>query len=137
MLNNLLSNARLGRLASIEKFDAANAWPLAEYMAEVKRLIWNTPPGADAGCESTRAAARLRRAARRDRQSAGAAAPPRPAPRAAPAGPPRRRAPFLAPVNLAQSDLPALARAQLRAIQIAGPQRGDAATTSGAQGALE
>jgi hypothetical protein len=45
--------------------------------------------------------------------------PPTPAPAAgaAPAAAPQPPAPFMAPVVLAQSDLPALARTQLRAIQ--------------------
>ena len=38
VLNNVMSNARLGRLEAIEKFDATKAWPVAEYMAEVKRM---------------------------------------------------------------------------------------------------
>ena len=115
VLNNLLSNARLGRLGEIEKFDPKNAWPLADYMAEVKRLIWNTPaattPDANRRALQRAYVARL-----------GAIVnPPAPPPPAAgaPAAPalPAPPAPFVAPPNLGQSDVPALARAQLRAIQ--------------------
>src|SRR6185369_2461511 len=95
VLNNVLSNARLGRLAEIEKFDAAHAWPLPDYMAEVKRLIWNTPQAAapDANRRQLQRAyvARL-----------GAIVnPPATPPAAAPAGgaAPAPPAPFLAPVN--------------------------------------
>ena len=123
ILNNLLSNNRLGRLAEIEKFDAKNAWPLADYMAEVKRLIWNTP------------AATTPDANRRSLQRAYVARlgtiinppPPPPAPAGAPAAPAGPTAPFVAAPNLSQSDLPALARAQLRAIQA---QARTAATTA-------
>ncbi|TAK17987.1 MAG: DUF5117 domain-containing protein, partial [Acidobacteria bacterium] len=34
VLNNVLSNAKLGRLELIEKFDATKAWPVADYMSE-------------------------------------------------------------------------------------------------------
>jgi hypothetical protein len=118
VMNNLLSNARLGRLAEIEKFDAANAYPLAEFMADVKRLVWNSPQAAapDANRRALQRAYVTRLGAivnppAPPPAAAGAAAPP-PAP--APPQPPR---PFLAPLALSQSDLPALARAQLRAIQ--------------------
>jgi hypothetical protein len=114
VLNNLMSNARLGRLAEIEKFDALNAYPLAEYMADVKQYVWNTVQAVtpDANRRSLQRAyvARL---------GAIVNPPPTPAPAAgaAPAAAPQPPAPFMAPVVLAQSDLPALARAQLRAIQ--------------------
>ena len=85
VLNNVMSNARLGRLEAIEKFDATKAWPVAEYLAEVKRLIWQTPQGTapDANRralqrayvarlardrESTRAASRRRRRRRCSRR---------------------------------------------------------------------
>ena len=114
-------------LSAIEKFDAATAWPAADYMAEVKRLIWQTPQGTapDANRRTLQRAyvARL-----------GAIVSPPAALPAAPAGagaaaPPAPPGPFLAAVNLAQSDLPALARAQLRAIK-AQAQAAAAAATS-------
>ena len=114
VLNNVMSNARLGRLAEIEKFDAAKAWPLPDYMAEVKRLIWNSPQAAapDANRRTLQRAYVARLGAIVNPPAAPATPPA--AGGGAPAAPP---GPFLAPVNLAQSDLPALARAQLRAIQ--------------------
>lgn len=113
ILNNVLSNARLGRLEQIEKFDGTNAYPVSEYIADVKRMIWQTPQGM--APDTNRRALQRAYVAR-----LGAIVNPPPTPPAAatasqgPATPPT---PFLAPVNLAQSDLPALARAQLRAIQ--------------------
>ena len=116
VLNNLLSNNRLGRLAEIEKFDALNAWPLADYMAEVKRLIWNTTPGQTP--DPNRRALQRAYVARLGAIVNPPAPPPAAAGAAAPAaGPATPPGPFLAAPNLAQSDLPALARAQLRAIQ--------------------
>lgn len=128
VLNNVLSNARLGRLEAIEKFDAAAAWPVADYLAEMRRLIWQTrqatAPDANRRALQRAYVARL----------AAIVNPPAPAPAAAgaigAAAPPAPPGPFLAPVNLAQSDLPALARAQLRAIQTAAKVAAAAATTS-------
>ena len=115
VLNNLLSNTRLGRLAEIEKFDGKNAWPLSDYLGEVKRLMWNTPAAAapDANRRTLQRAYVARLGA-----IVNPPAPP-PAPPGAPAapGPPAPAGPFLAAPNLSQSDLPALARAQLRALQ--------------------
>jgi hypothetical protein len=124
VLNNLMSNARLGRLAEIEKFDAINAYPVAEYMADVKQYVWNTVQALtpDANRRSLQRAYVARLGAIVNPPPA-----PAPAPGAAPAGPSQPPAPFMAPVVLAQSDLPALARAQLRAIQA---QARSAATTA-------
>ncbi len=114
VLNNVLSNQRLGRLEAVEKFDATKAWPLADYMAEVKRLIWNSPQGLtpDANRRALQRAYVARLGSIVNPPAAPAAAP-----GAAANGPATPPGPFLAPVNLAQSDIPALARAQLRAIQ--------------------
>lgn len=114
VLNSLMSNARLGRLAEIEKFDAVNAYPLAEYMADLLRDIWNTPQAQtpDANRRGLQRAYVARLGAIVNPPATPAAAP-----GAAPAGAANPPAPFLAPLVLAQSDLPALARAQLRAIQ--------------------
>jgi hypothetical protein len=130
ILNNVLSNARLGRLEAIERFDATKAWPVADYLAEVRRMIWQTPQGT--APDATRRA--LQRAYV-TRLSAIVNPPPTPAPAAGaaappPGPPPPPPSPFLAPVNLAQSDLPALARAQLRAIQQSARTAAGAATSS-------
>lgn len=113
VLNSVMSNAKLGRLAEIEKFDATHAYPVAEYMGDVKRMIWNSPQAAspDANRRALQRAYVARLGAIVNPPAAT------PAPAAAGGAAPAAPAPFLAPVNLAQSDLPALARAQLRAIQ--------------------
>src|SRR5262249_2247880 len=41
VVTSLLSNARLGRLAESEAFDAANAYPLAEFMSDVRGMVFN------------------------------------------------------------------------------------------------
>ncbi|HYW30403.1 MAG TPA: zinc-dependent metalloprotease [Gemmatimonas sp.] len=115
MVSSLLSAARLGRLAEAEKYDAENAYPLAEYMGDVKRSVFNGA-NPDAG----------RRALQRvylQRLDAliNPPAPATPAPGGGGGGggggPAARPAPFLGTPNLAQSDLPALARSQLRELQ--------------------
>jgi hypothetical protein len=117
VLNNLMSNARLGRLAEIEKFDAANAYPLSEFMGDVKRLVWNSPEAATP--DANRRSLQRAYVTRLGTIVNPPAPPPAPAAPAAgpPPAPPQPPRPFLAPVVLTQSDLPALARAQLRTIQ--------------------
>ena len=112
ILTNLLSNARLGRLAESESYDPANAYPLAEFMDDVRLTVWAgaTPDG-------------HRRSVQRahiERLAAIINPPPAPAAVAGAGGrggAPATPAPFTAAPNLPRSDLPALARAQLRAIQ--------------------
>ncbi|MEO8621729.1 MAG: zinc-dependent metalloprotease [bacterium] len=113
VLNSLLSNARLGRLSEIEKFDVANAYPVVEFMSDMKRDIWS-------GAGSRSPDANRRQLQRAYILRLGSIINP-PATPALPPGfggqpaqPPR---PFMAPVVLERSDLPALARAQLREIQ--------------------
>lgn len=111
VLNSLMTTARLGRLAEIEEFDAAQAYPLAEFMADLRRNVWNTTPGLTPDAN--------RRALQRTYVARLGAIVNPPAPSAAGGGAAAQRTPrpFLTPVVLSQSDLPALARAQLRAIQ--------------------
>src|SRR5688572_922640 len=112
----LLNAGRLGRLTDSEVLEGTKAYPVAEYLADVKRAVWGsaaTPVELDAG----------RRAMHRvylERLEAliSPPAPPAAPPGAAPAGPPQAPAgPFLAAPNVPRSDFPALARAQVRAIR--------------------
>src|SRR5262249_2302359 len=114
VLNNLLSNARLGRLAEIEAFNPTAAYPLAEYLADVKRDVWNSPQGLSP--DANRRALQRAYVARLG-TIINPPAPPPAAGGAAAAAPPQAPRAFLTAINLSQSDLPALARAQLRAIQ--------------------
>jgi hypothetical protein len=115
VLTQLLSAARLARLSDSEAMDAANAYPLTEYLADLKRVVWGAPGSAaelDAG----------RRTLQRvylERLEA-LIAPPAPPPAAAPGGapPPQQpQLPLLVAPNVPRSDMPALARSQVRSIR--------------------
>ena len=112
VLTSLLSTARLGRMADEEKFDAANAYPLEEFMGDLRRDVFGGSADANRRALQRTYVARL-----------GAIMHP-PTVVAGPAfggqgggGAARPSAPFLAPTNLERSDLPAVARQQLRDIQ--------------------
>ncbi|MBL0170583.1 MAG: zinc-dependent metalloprotease [Gemmatimonadaceae bacterium] len=108
VVTSLLSSARLGRMAEAERYDAASAYPVAEYLGDLKRSVWN---GA-----SPDASRRQLQRVYLQRLDALISPPPAPAPQPG-AGAPTRPLPFVTAPNVAQSDLPALARAQLRDIQ--------------------
>jgi len=112
-ITSLLSAQRLGRLAEAERYDPAAAYPLAEYMSDLKRAVW--------GVASPDASRRQLQRVYLTRLAAlvNPPAPPTPAPGAGgpPPGPPPRVLPFVTAPNVPMSDLPALARAQLREIQ--------------------
>ena len=112
-ITSLLSAQRLGRLAEAERYDPAAAYPLAEYMSDLKRVVWGVP-SPDASRRQLQRVYLTRLAA-----LVNPPAPPTPAPGAGgpPPGPPPRVLPFVTAPNVPMSDLPALARAQLREIQ--------------------
>ena len=115
VLTALLNTARLGRIADSEVLEGAKAYPVAEYLGDVKRVIWGNgaaPVVLDAG----------RRTLHRvylERLEALINPPAPPAGAAAPGGgaPPAPPGPFLATPNVPRSDFPALARAQVRSIR--------------------
>ena len=116
VITALLNAGRLGRLADSEVLEPRNAYPVSEYLADVRRAVWGTtgtPMELDAG----------RRTMHRvyiERLEALISPPPAPAgpPGAAPGGPPPGPSgPFLGAPNVPRSDFPALARAQVRAIR--------------------
>jgi hypothetical protein len=128
VLTSLMSAARLARLADAERFDATSAYPLAEFLADLKHDVWGTP-GTGAAPDANR-----RMLQRVYVERLGAIIHPPAAPAPAQGGAPvvaRTPPPFLAPPNIERSDLPAVARAQLREIQ----RQAKAAAASG-QGAL-
>jgi hypothetical protein len=123
VVSNLLSNARLGRMAEAESFDAANAYPVAEFMGDVRATVFN---GASPD-QHRRAVQRayLERLGQIINPPAAAA----PAAGAGGrGGAPQAPAPFTAAPNLPRSDLPALARAELRAVQASAKASGATAT---------
>jgi hypothetical protein len=111
VVTSLLAPARLGRLAEAERYDAMGAYPLAEYLTDLRRALFN-----GASPDSHRRA--LQRVYLQRLEALIT-------PPAAPAGGPgggfgggaQRFTPFVTAPNLLQSDLPALARSQLRAVQ--------------------
>jgi hypothetical protein len=109
-VNSLLSNARLWRLSEAERFDPATAYPVTEYMTDVKRVVFNGPsPDANRRQLQRVYVARLGAIVNPPSPPAGAAA----APQAAPGRP----TPFVTVPPVQNTDLPALARGQLREIQ--------------------
>ena len=111
MVTSLLSPARLGRLAEAERYDAVSAYPLVEYLSDLKRTVFNGPSP-----DGVRRALQRVYLQRLD----ALINPPAPAAGGGPGqggGGPARPIPFVTAPNLPQSDLPALARAQLRDIQ--------------------
>jgi hypothetical protein len=122
VLNNLMSNGRLGRLENLQKFDAASAYPVAEFLGDIKRLIWNSVEGTTP--DDNRRALQRAYVAR-----LGQIVNP-PATTGAAAGGANTPPPFLAPLNLAQSDVPALSRAQLKTIQTQARAAAAAATNA-------
>ena len=121
VVTSLLSTSRLGRMAESERYDAANAYPLAEYLGDLKRTVWN---GA-----SPDASRRQLQRVYLQRLDALISPPATPAPQPGAAAP-ARPLPFVTAPNVTQSDLPALARAQLRDIQR--DARGHASVAAGA-----
>lgn len=127
VLTSLLSAARLGRLAASEQMDAANAYPLSEFLADLKADVWGTPGTGTAPDANRRTLQRVY-----IERLAAIVNPPAPA-TPAPGGPPAQTftpPPFVAAPNVQRSDLPALARAQLR--QIREDARRGATTAQGA-----
>jgi hypothetical protein len=110
VVTSLLSSARLGRLAEAERYDPANAYPLPEYMSDLKRAVWG-----GAATDANR-----RQLQRVYLQRLDALINPPAVPAGAPGGGGGggvQPLSFATAPNVPQSDLPALARAQLREIQ--------------------
>ncbi len=121
LMSSLLSSARLGRMAEAERYDAVNAYPLVEYLADLKLSVW----AGDVPDASRRLLHRvyLQRLEALINPPTPAAAPPG-------AGIPQPPIPFVTAPNLPQSDLPAVARAQLREIQRDARRKASASTRS-------
>ncbi|HEU4884329.1 MAG TPA: zinc-dependent metalloprotease, partial [Longimicrobium sp.] len=116
VLTALLDARRLDRMAMAQEMDPSAAWPQAEYLAELRRVVWSgSAPDAN-----LRALHRVYL----DRLAA-LLAPTRPAAAGGEGeeGPP---SPLLAPLNVPRSDLPALARSELTAIRAQARRNADA-----------
>ena len=110
VLTSLLGAPRLSRLAASEQLDASNAYPLAEFLGDLKSAIWgSSAPDANQRILQRVYVERL-----------GVILNPPPAPPTPPvisAEPPPPPPPFVVAPNVPRSDLPAMARLQLRQIR--------------------
>lgn len=110
VVTSLLSPARLGRMVEASRFDPANAYPLGEYMTDLRRALF-TGAAPDV---------HRRQLQRVYVQRLEALISPPAAPAAGPGGfgggQAARYTPFVSAPNVPLSDLPALARVQLRAL---------------------
>jgi hypothetical protein len=126
VLTQLLQVGRLTRMSDAESFDPTNAYPAAEYLADVRRALW-----ADATPDPNR---RTLHRVHLERLAAIVTPPPPPTAAAAGGGgPPQQQGPtfpLLLPPNVQRGDLPALARRELRTIQ-ADARRAATTSTSG------
>ncbi len=130
LVTSLLSAARLGRLAEAERYDAVNAYPITEYLSDLRRSVF-----AGRASEANRRQLQRVYVARLDAlinpPAAGAAAPGGGPGGGGGGGAPPRVFPFVTAPNVPLSDLPALARAQLREIQRDARVQSAAAPTAG------
>jgi hypothetical protein len=114
VVSSLLSATRLGRMVDADRYDAANAYPITEYLADLKRGVWS-------GAEPDLPRRQLQRVYLQRLEALLPAPPAAAAPGGAGpgggGGGGGRPAPFVTAPSLPQSDLPALARMQLREIQ--------------------
>ncbi len=110
VISSLLTATRLGRMVDAERYDAANAYPVTEYLADLKRGVWS-------GAEPDLPRRQLQRVYLQRLDALLPTPPTTSAAAGGPGGGGGRPAPFVSAPNLPQSDLPALARMQLREIQ--------------------
>jgi hypothetical protein len=128
IVTSLLSPARLGRMVEAEGYDAATAYPVATYMTDLRRALF--PAAApDVGRRALQRVYVQRLEALIAPPAATPAGPGAGGP-GGPGGPPRYT-PFVSAPSVPVSDLPALARQQLRELQrdAAGRARTSTGTT--------
>jgi hypothetical protein len=117
IVGQLLDVRRLTRLADSEVLDAETAYPLVEYLTDVRRAVWGAA-GSGASPDANR---RMLHRVYLERLEA-LVSPPEPAaggqgPGGGGAGPAQQPPALLALPNVPRSDLPALARSQVRVIR--------------------
>lgn len=114
IVTRLLDVRRLARMAEAHTLDAASAYPIASYLGDLRRAVW----GATAG-DTTAVPDKHRRMLHRVylERLAALLEPPSEPRRPDGGGRGAPPSPLLVMPNVARSDLPALARAELRAIR--------------------
>ncbi len=120
ILTALLQPQRLGRMGEAASIDSAAAYPVSEFLEDVRRALWTPSPDT------------WRRGLQRvhlERLEALMNPPALPAPAAGAGGPPPQLPALLQAPNVRRADVSALARAQLRLIQ--GEARRLSATATG------
>ncbi|HSR16355.1 MAG TPA: zinc-dependent metalloprotease, partial [Gemmatimonadales bacterium] len=119
ILTSLLSPGRLGRMTEAEALDPAGAYPLSEFMDDLRRALWTATPDASL---------RLLQRVHLERLEA-LIDPPQPAtPATGPGSGGSRIPPLQQPPNLRRSDIAAVARNQLRLIQASARQAAGTST---------
>jgi hypothetical protein len=117
VVSQLLDARRLARLADSERLDEANAYPLVDYLGDLRRAVWGTP-GSGAAPDPSR---RMLQRVYLERLDVLISPPAPPANTGAQGqgagGPPPNPGPLLAAPNVPRTDLPALARSQVRSIR--------------------
>jgi hypothetical protein len=118
VVTQLLDPRRLARLAQSEQMNERGAYPPAVYLADLRRAMWGAPGSLVTPDANRRTLQRVYL-----ERLAALVEPPSPPPAAGGpgggggGGPQEPPSPLLAAPNVPRSDLPALARSQLRAIQ--------------------
>ena len=130
VVNQLLDPRRMERVALSAQMDPQNGYPLAAYLTDLRQAVWNGS-APDEGRRVVQRAylERLGAIGSPPPAPAGLGGPGGPGGGGGPAGPPP--SPLVAPLNLQRTDIPALARAELRAIRAQAV--GAASGTSGVQ----
>ncbi len=126
VLTQLLAANRLARLGDSEAFDPANAYPASEFLSDLRRAVWGTMATPDQNRRTLQRVYLERLAVIVNPPTAPAAG------QGGQGGPQQQQPtlPLMAPPNVQRSDVPALARRELRAIQA--DARRAAATATGA-----
>jgi hypothetical protein len=117
VVSQLLDARRLARLADSEAIDPTNAYALVEYLGDLRRAVWGTP-GTRASPDASRRTLQRVYLERLDVLISPPAPPVNPGAQGPGAGgPPQNPGPLLGAPNVPRTDLPALARSQVRSIR--------------------
>ena len=131
IVTQLLDARRLNRLVESEALNESDAYPVTEYLGDLRRVVWGTP-GSRAAPDANRRMLQRVYLERLDALISPPAPPPAAAGQAPGGGPPQQQGALLAAPNVPRTDFPALARSQVRAIR-EDARRAAAAAPAGVQ----